>query len=256
MTPPHYPSARPAVGTPRGAAGDGRSGKHVNTPAALAEPRNSSPRDGAATRRRIIDEATMLFYERGYHATSMRDIAEAVGIKAGSLYNHFTGKQDILLDIALGSMEDLLAGGLRIVEEHPDDPAARLDAFIHFHVDYHTCQRFRAIVGDDGLRALSESNLPKALAVRDEYENILKTTLEFGRDKVGWHVPDVSVTAFAIATMCTAVGVWYREGGRLSPTQIADLYSDFCLAALRESGTLAGARDAAAALIKPHEEKK
>jgi AcrR family transcriptional regulator len=254
MASPNHLSTRPAR-TPRAAAGDNRAGDYAPTPGAQTRAA-SSQRDGAATRRRIIDEATILFYERSYHATSMRDIAQAVGIKAGSLYNHFTGKQEILLDIALGSIEDLLAGGRRTVEKHPDDPAARLVAFIQFHVEYHTKFRFRAIVGDDGLRALTETNLHKALAVRDEYEQILKRTLELGRDRLGWHVPDVSVAAFGIATMCTAVGVWYRDDGRLSHTEIADLYSDFCLAGLRESGNGMGSAGVASALKQPNEEKK
>lgn len=196
--------------------------------------------DGALTHRRIIAEATRLLYERGYHATTMRDIAKAVGTKAGSMYSHVTGKQEILREIGLGSMEDLVASGIGAVQKHPDEPAARPDAFIHFHAEYHTRFRFRAIVGDDGLRSLTESNLQAALHVRDEYEQILKQTLELGRDQLGWHVPDVSVAAFAIPTTCKAVSVWYRDDGRLSYTQLADLYSDSCLTALRESGSHTG----------------
>ena len=52
-----------------------------------------------SARRRIRDEAGELFVRRGYEATSMRDIATAVGIKAGSLYHHFPSKDDLLLDI-------------------------------------------------------------------------------------------------------------------------------------------------------------
>ena len=50
--------------------------------------------DGNA-RERILDEALVLFSEKGYAATTMRDIADKVGIKAASLYNHFRGKREL-----------------------------------------------------------------------------------------------------------------------------------------------------------------
>ena len=48
------------------------------------------------TRDRILNEALTLFAENGYDGTSVEEIAEKVGIKAPSLYNHFKGKEDIL----------------------------------------------------------------------------------------------------------------------------------------------------------------
>ena len=56
---------------------------------------------GRSTTERILDAATVLFSEKGYHATTMREIASAVGIKAASLYNHFPGKEDVLHRIEL-----------------------------------------------------------------------------------------------------------------------------------------------------------
>ena len=47
------------------------------------------------TRDRILEEALRLFSEKGYDGTSVESIAEAVGIKAPSLYKHFKGKEDI-----------------------------------------------------------------------------------------------------------------------------------------------------------------
>ncbi|TFG34644.1 TetR/AcrR family transcriptional regulator [Candidatus Thorarchaeota archaeon] len=48
-----------------------------------------------STKRRILDSAYSLFVENGYQGTSMRDIAKDAGIKAGSIYNHFGGKEEI-----------------------------------------------------------------------------------------------------------------------------------------------------------------
>jgi len=189
-------------------------------------------RGGAATERSVIEAATMLFYERGYHGTSVREIAHAVGIKAASLYNHFAGKQEILYAIALGSIEELLRGGQQVLERN-NSAGSRLAAFVRFHVVYHARHRHRAKVSDDQLGALSTERLEEVLAVRDAYESILKDIVQQGKDEDGWKVDDVAIYAFAIATMCTAVGVWYRDSGRLTPEQVAQIYVHFVMSAVQ-----------------------
>lgn len=66
--------------------------------------------DKAPTVTRIIDAATELFYEKGYHGTSMREIAATVGIRPASVYNHFASKEDILFEITSGTMQEMLVG--------------------------------------------------------------------------------------------------------------------------------------------------
>jgi len=56
-------------------------------------------------RGRILDESAALFLRRGYNATSLREIADAVGMKAGSLYYHFASKEDLLVEILERGME-------------------------------------------------------------------------------------------------------------------------------------------------------
>jgi AcrR family transcriptional regulator len=53
----------------------------------------------ASTREEILNEALDLFAEKGYHGSSMREIAKAVGIKGSSIYNHFSGKEEIFSEL-------------------------------------------------------------------------------------------------------------------------------------------------------------
>src|SRR5437868_513894 len=93
-----------------------------------------------STEARIREVATELFYERGYHATSMRDIAAEVGIKAGSLYNHFPGKQDILFRICFDTAKQL-HDGLEPRLAGVEGTEAQLRAFISWHVEFHATYR-------------------------------------------------------------------------------------------------------------------
>lgn len=122
------------------------------------------------TDQRILEAATALFSEKGYHGTSMREVAAAVGIRAGSLYNHFPGKEDLLFQIAHGVMVELLEGGRAAIAAH-DEPAAKLRALVHWHVVYHAEQRFQARVADEQLHALGPDLRARAVGVRDEYSS-------------------------------------------------------------------------------------
>lgn len=185
----------------------------------------------ASTERRILDAATVLFYEKGYHASTMREVAAAVGIKAGSLYNHYASKEELLFRIAEGVMQELLDAG-RIAVASSSRPRDRLRELIRSHVVYHAEQRFRAKVADDQLNALAPDRRAVVVGVRDAYERLWRDVLEAGREAHGWIVPDAPVVTFAVTTMCTAVDAWYREGGRLTPAEIADVYVEFVLGAL------------------------
>jgi AcrR family transcriptional regulator len=192
-----------------------------------APSRATAPR----TEQRILDVATVLFYEKGYHATTMREVAAGVGIKAGSLYNHFPSKEELLFRIAEGVMQDLLAAGREAVAAAPE-PRDRLRALVRAHVVYHAEQRFRAKVADDQLNALEPERRAAVVVVRDAYERLWRDVLDAGRAAHGWVVPDTPVVTFAITTMCTAVDVWYRENGRLMPSDVADVYEELVLGAL------------------------
>ena len=185
----------------------------------------------ASTEKRILDVATVFFYEKGYHATTMREVAARVGIKAGSLYNHFPSKEELLFQIAAGVMQDLLAGGREAVAA-AGLPSEQLSALVRAHVVYHAEQRFRAKVADDQLNALGPERRALVVAVRDEYERLWRDVLDAGRTAHGWVVPDTPVVTFALTTMCTAVDVWYRESGRLTPGDVADVYEELVLGAV------------------------
>jgi AcrR family transcriptional regulator len=183
------------------------------------------------TEQRIVAAATSLFYEKGYHAATMREVAAAAGIKAGSLYNHFPGKEELLFLVASRTMRDLLEGGREAVAGEAE-PRGRLRALVKQHVVYHARQRYQAKVADEQLHALPSARRAEVVAIRDTYEQLFADALDAGRAEHGWVVADTRIVTFAITTMCTGVDAWYRDDGRLAPDAIAGVYADFVLAAL------------------------
>jgi len=210
-----------------------RTGPESETPAPAPSPVAAAERRDA----QILAVATRLFYEKGYHASTMREVAAGAGIKAGSVYNHYAGKGELLFHIARDVMEDLLAGGRRALASGAE-PHEQLRGLIRSHVVYHAEHRFRAKVADDQLHALDPGQRAEVIAIRDAYERLWRDAIEAGRTAHGWAVPDTPVVTFAITTMCTAVDVWYREDGRLTPDDIAEIYGDFVLGALAHDASV------------------
>jgi len=100
-----------------------------------AGPERPDPGAGAPLSRyeALLTESMRLFNERGYHATSMEDIAEAVGIQASGIYRYFAGKADILAAAFRRSADRLSADIAEILRTHPDPPGA-LSAVIEAYV--------------------------------------------------------------------------------------------------------------------------
>jgi len=87
---------------------------------------------GEATRDRILEEALRLFADKGFEASTMNDIASAVGIKTASLYGHFSGKDELFRSVfesALSTWKDLV-DGLFAKAEHGSDLGSTLESFL------------------------------------------------------------------------------------------------------------------------------
>jgi AcrR family transcriptional regulator len=191
----------------------------------------ASATDTPVTEQRILDAAVELFYERGYHATTMRDIASAVGIKAGSLYNHYAGKQEILLRICLETSRQLYEGALATLED-AEGIVEQLRRYVIWHVSFHAERRQASRVTDTQLHFLEPENRVAVIEVRDAHEQLLRDILERGVEQRHWPGADIGVLTIGIATMCTEVDAWFRADGPLTPEQVGTIYADFVLRGL------------------------
>jgi AcrR family transcriptional regulator len=178
------------------------------------------------TEQRILDASTKLFYANGYHATTMRDIASEVGIKAGSLYNHYGGKEEILLRICIETSRRLYDGAVATLEG-VDDVEEQLRKFIMWHVTFHAEYREASRVTDTQLPYLQPDNRQAVIEIRDSHEKLLRDILARGAKQRRWRSSNLRVISIGIETMCTEVDAWFRADGELTSEQIAAIYTDF-----------------------------
>jgi len=186
---------------------------------------SSGPKTLAAIRKAGLD----LIHRHGYEAMSLRRLAAEVGLREGSLYNHITSKQELLLSLVDDHMDQLLAA-LAHALNGVEGAQERLEAFIVFHLRYHMQRPAEVFVINSELRSLDEAGLATIVAKRDSYEAVLIGIL----DQIVR--TDSRVVAKAVIAMLTGVCTWYRPGGRLSIDEIVTLYVGLVMNGVRGAG--------------------
>lgn len=186
-------------------------------------PANAPTADTADVIRR---SALKLFAHEGYEATSMREIAAAVGIQAGSLYNHFSSKEEILWDLTRGALLDLREQIDTALAELPADSpaAAKLSAFIEAHVRFHALNSERARIVNQQMSGLNRTHYREVVGLRRTFEEQLEGILDDGVRDGSFTLVDARLSVYAILQMCIAVSNWFRKGGDLSVDEVASTY--------------------------------
>jgi TetR/AcrR family transcriptional regulator, cholesterol catabolism regulator len=212
-------------------------------PAAAGPPRER--------RDEVYAAALRLFTEKGYHATSMQDIAAAVGLYKGSLYHYIGGKEELLVRVFEHAMGSLLEDVERIAADLSLSPSEQLRQVIHAHVSAVASNLDALTVYLHEFRALAGDSLGNMRDQRDRYRTLVETVVKRGVEAGEFACPDVGVATLGVLGMCNWIVQWYRPGGRLEPRQIADRFAELLLGGLYFDGRTSSPSDSPRARIKP-----
>lgn len=179
----------------------------------------------------IIEAAAELFAEKGFRATTVRDIAEVAGILSGSLYAHIDTKEDLYLEIVRRAANDFAAAVAPIVDSQAS-PDVKLERMIAAHLGIIAESRAWARVYMDDDNQLSQATRDHARQLRRDYERLWDTVLDEGMRSGLFHVEDESLTRLFILSALNGVIRWYRPDGRLSPERIAEGFMPMVLRVL------------------------
>lgn len=194
------------------------------------------PNDRAAA---IREEAVRLFAKQGYDATSMRDIATAVGLLPGSLYAHITSKEQLLLEIIEEGIHEFLTAVTDAADDHQPAPA-RLRRAIATHLEVIAAGRDRTGVVFHQWRSLTGEDRQRVLRKRAAYEQHFVDILDGGVLEGSFH-PTLD-TRFAVLVILGALNwapEWFSPTGYRTAQEIADMVSDLLLGGLGVPGWVA-----------------
>ena len=187
-----------------------------------------TPQDDA-TFAAILNAAVRVFGSRGYHGTSVRDIAEAAGVSPGSLYNHFASKHDLLVVILERGLDNLVAASEDALYEASPDPVSRLRALVRTHVHSHAVSRVESYIGNSELRSLTRDARALIVSKRDTQQRMFDRVVRDGAQQGVFTTDDPVMASRYIVTACTAVATWYRPGGDVSIEALVRKYQQLSL---------------------------
>ncbi|MDO8689103.1 MAG: TetR/AcrR family transcriptional regulator, partial [Dehalococcoidia bacterium] len=205
--------------------------KSADSPSARAKANNA--RQGRGKRgqvgpEQVAEAAAKLFREKGYHGTSMQDIADAVGIHKGSLYPHIRSKDALLYQVINGSLQTTTQQ-LEIIAESSMSPFEKLREAVEGHIHSTVAHRDRIAVLLEASKYLSPARRRSALKQQRRYESLIERILEEGVLLGQFRPCDAKVITFAILGMGNWVYRWYSPKGKLAIAELARVFAEFAL---------------------------
>ena len=178
----------------------------------------------------ILRGAAAAFRDRGYAATSVRDIARRTGMAPGNLYYYFRNKQEILYFCQDYSLDVLLREARRVARAR-EAPEEKVRAIVRAHV---LCM-LDALHGSAGhieFHAIPRARLRRIISKRDAYERIVRDVVEDGVRRRRFAARDAKLATLAILGAVNWTARWYRADGTLTPEAIADAFADYLVRGL------------------------
>jgi AcrR family transcriptional regulator len=194
----------------------------------------TTQRRKASKKELIIQKASAMFREKGFPATSMRDLAESVGIEAASLYNHIQSKSEILQEIVFRTANDCNVH-LESIDTSSLNQIRKIESLIRFHVQM-MLDRFDdyCVMINEWIH-LSEPYLTNFTTQRRNYVQKMEAMIEEGiRNK---EMKPIMPYAAMLTILSSVRGLefWHRSGKRISPQALEDNMVNHLINGLKKS---------------------
>ena len=184
-------------------------------------------------KKEILAQSQSLLKEKGYAATSVRDIAKALDMEPASLYSHFKNKEDIL-KITCFEMADKFELAVKEVNDIYFNAEEKLRMAIKLHVEILTQNLDSALIFIRDWRNLTGTSLTQFTAKRNVYEEGFREIVQTGIDEGIFNETDKKFAALTILSSVNWIVEWYKPDGNLNAEQIAHKLSNFILSGLKK----------------------
>lgn len=176
----------------------------------------------------ILTVAARMFREKGYVATSLDDIAQAIGISKPGIYHYFSAKEEILYDICLMGLQHINDYVQKILYSNLD-VLEKFKKIIEGHIKSYSEYRDIAGVFLGEQANLTEDKRALLMSLGKNYEAVVKGLLKQAIDEGVFRSVDADLMVHAISGMCNWVDKWYHPDGRKDINIISSEFIDLIL---------------------------
>ncbi len=178
----------------------------------------------------LLLAAGALFSRRGYHGTTVRDLARELDVQGGSLYAHIESKEDLLWQIVDRIAARFQRSADAVIDE--PDPARRLAGLIRAHLETVAAELHFATVFFNEWQCLSDQRLREITRRRDAYEALFRRTIDEGLSTGAFRVPDPKLAAIYVLSVLNWSYQWFKPAASLSIDEVADHFAALTFRAL------------------------
>jgi AcrR family transcriptional regulator len=192
----------------------------------------TSRRSSGDSAQRLMAAAVDAFADKGFHATSTRDIAARAQMSPAGVYVHFASKQDLLFQLCRRG--HVLA--LEVVEtarKSADTPPDQLVAIVSAFASWHAEQFRTARIVQYEFPHLSPEHRAEVMTLRKQIDAVVRDVLQAGVASGDFDVPDIAMTTLALQSLTIDVARWYKPGIRRTPEAIGAAYGALALRLVR-----------------------
>jgi len=179
-------------------------------------------------RERLLAAAVEAFAEKGFAATTTRDIASRAGMSPAAVYVHHDSKESLLFTVSLDGHRH----ALEIIESaaaSTEDPVTRLRAMVHAFTLWHADHSRVGRIVQYEYQALSPEHRTEVAVYRRRIEQAMQDALHYGVERGAFAVDDIPGTAFALLSLGIDLVRWFQPGGSQTGESLADLHADLAV---------------------------
>jgi AcrR family transcriptional regulator len=201
--------------------------------------RNSNVVARASTGERVLTEAARLFRTKGYSATTMRELAAALDVNKATLYHYIGGKEDLLYQLSIESLERITTDVSRAIALE-SDPLSRLVSAIKAHINTMLADRDKHATMLNELRALSGERATDVVELRDRYESLIRALLQEGLDRglIRSDLGSVKYLTLALLNLLNWTIFWFEPDGELTPADLGEIFASIYLLGVTNDAAL------------------
>jgi TetR/AcrR family transcriptional regulator, cholesterol catabolism regulator len=167
-------------------------------------------RKNSTRKETIIETAARLFRERGFSATSMRDLAEQVGVEAASLYNHINSKAEILQEICF-KVANKFMSHIDKVDASDMSAIKKIEAVLRFHIQQMVNHYEEVYVSDREWKHLTDPYLSNMQSQRRLYRQRIASIIEEGIKKNELKKIDAPTAVLILLHAVSGIESWHRS---------------------------------------------
>ncbi|WP_077213434.1 TetR/AcrR family transcriptional regulator [Bacillus dakarensis] len=176
----------------------------------------------------ILRSAATVFAEKGYHGTTMEEVAAKLLMTKGSMYYYFKNKDDLLfhcnkmvMDISIQTIQDII--------DSDQSPTEKLEKAIKAHIKFATSEKSMFMVMDKPNQNFLDDYLPEILELRSQYDKCFDQILVEGIEKDEFDKVDTKMIRMIILGALNWIQQWYKPEGQLSGEEISEAFAAYLL---------------------------